>query len=308
MKLKNSKSRLKHENIEDSLLNHLTKINNIKPNTCQIEAIQLISKEIKKASRHPIIKLFSSPTKNIYLYGSFGVGKSILIKALDFIHPYSVIFHFTDLIFFLQKNHSNQIELLKKFKFTKLILIDEFYINNLTNLIIFEKFFNFILKKNILIIVTSNKEIINIYEDQTNPVLAKNIKQKFSKYFKIYEMKSKIDYRSTKIKSENFFFERLTADTKKKQSNLIKKYSINSIPTVLNLKRCGNKFQLRKFYGNVVDLEFDNFFQKNLVYKDYEIISNNVNFFILRNLKNEDLYFLLMFYMKIKIFFLCQPN
>ena len=35
-------------------------------------------------------------------------------------------------------------------------------------------------------------------------------------------MKSKIDYRSTKIKSENFFFERLTADTKKKQNNLIK--------------------------------------------------------------------------------------
>ena len=136
------------EKLNEKLLNRLKNFNNIKPNHCQIQATKIISKKLSRQENFPIRFLFN--VRNIYLYGSFGVGKSVLIKALNYIYPNSIIFHFSDLIFFLQKNHNKEIELLKKFRACKVILVDEFFINNLTNLIIFEKFFYFAKKKKYL--------------------------------------------------------------------------------------------------------------------------------------------------------------
>ena len=101
------------ENLNEKLLNRLKNFNNIKPNHCQREATKIISKKLRRQDNFSIFRLFSQ-IKNIYLYGSFGVGKSVLIKALNNIYPNSVIFHFSDLIFFLQKYHSEDKELLKK--------------------------------------------------------------------------------------------------------------------------------------------------------------------------------------------------
>ena len=97
------------------------------------QAIQLISKEIKKASRHPIIKLFSQ--QRIYIFMDPSEWKINTYQTLTLYIIFSD-FHFTDLIFFTEKSFKPN-WVIKKIKFTKLILIDEFYINNLTNLIIF---------------------------------------------------------------------------------------------------------------------------------------------------------------------------
>ena len=93
------------ENLNEKLLNRLKNFNNIKPNHCQKEATKIISKKLSRQDNFSIFRFFSQ-IKNIYLYGSFGVGKSVLIKALNNIYPKSVIFHFSDLIFFLQKNYN----------------------------------------------------------------------------------------------------------------------------------------------------------------------------------------------------------
>ena len=276
------------EKLNEKLLNRLKNFNNIKPNHCQIEATKIISKKLSSQKKFSIIRFFFN-VRNIYLYGSFGVGKSVLIKALNYIYPNSIIFHFSDLIFFLQKNHNKEIELLKKFRACKVILVDEFFINNLTNLIIFEKFFYFAKKKNILLILTSNKHLENIYKDPVNPNLSRKIITLFIKNFEIYNMKSKIDYRTTKSKNKNFFFEGLQKNVKKKQDSLIKKYAITSIPRKINFKRSGNRFSLNNYYGNMIDLDFSHFFNKDLVFKDYEIISKKVKIFIIRNLTKENI-------------------
>jgi cell division protein ZapE len=274
------------QNLNEKLLNRLKNFNNIKPNHCQIEATKIISKELNRYNKFTIVRFFSN-IRNIYLYGSFGVGKSVLIKALNYIYPNSVIFHFSDLIFFLQKNHTKEIELLKKFGDCKVILVDEFFINNLANLLIFEKFFHFAKKKNILLILTSNKHLRNIYNDPVNPNLSKKIISLFIRNFETYNMRSKIDYRTAKSKNDNFFFEGLQEKIKRKQNNLIKKYAITSIPREVNFKRSGNKFILNNYYGNMIDLDFSLFFNKDLVFKDYEMISKKVKIFILRNLSKK---------------------
>ena len=276
------------ENLNEKLLNRLKNFNNIKPNHCQIVATKIISNKLSKQENFSITRLFSN-VRNIYLYGSFGVGKSVLIKALNYIYPNSAIFHFSDLIFFLQKNYTKETELLKKFGPYKVVLVDEFFINNLTNLIIFEKFFYFVKKKKILLILTSNKHLKNIYNDPVNPNLSKKIITILIENFEIYNMKSKIDYRTTKSRNENFFFEGPQNSIKKKQNSLIKKYAITSIPREINFKRSGNKFSLNNYYGNIIDLDFGHFFNNNLIFKDYEMISKKVKMFILRNLNKENI-------------------
>ena len=68
----------------------------------------------------------------------------MILKALNLLFENSEIFHFSDLIFHIQKSKG----LKKKFGIEKkLILIDEFYINNLTNIILFKKFLSESLKK-----------------------------------------------------------------------------------------------------------------------------------------------------------------
>ena len=152
------------KNLYEKLLNHLERFNNIKPNHCQHKAAKLIHSVLQKQQNLGFFNLFYKK-KNLYLFGSFGVGKSVLLKALDFIHPNSVIFHFTDLIFHLQKDYFGSKDGSIKLKKCKVILIDEFFIDNLTNLVLFENFFNFAEKKNILLIITSNKELSKIYEE-----------------------------------------------------------------------------------------------------------------------------------------------
>ena len=56
----------------------------------------------------------------------------------------------------------------------------------------------------------------------------------------------------------------------------------------LNSKRKGNSFKLTKVYGNLIDLEFDDFFEKNLEFQDYNLIAKKIKIFVLRNIKQID--------------------
>ena len=44
----------------------------------------------------------------------------------------------------------------------------------------------------------------------------------------------------------------------------------------------------RQVYGNLIDLEFDDFFEKNLEFQDYNLIAKKIKIFVLRNIKQLD--------------------
>ena len=132
------------KNLSSKLIAYLQDHNNINPNNCQINASKEIDFFFNDNLNISLVNFFKKKIPGIYIYGSVGVGKSILLKALHMIFPKSEIFHFSDLIFHIQKSKS----LKKEFSIKKkLILIDEFYINNLTNIILFKKFLSESLKK-----------------------------------------------------------------------------------------------------------------------------------------------------------------
>ena len=128
------------KNLSLKLQNHLQDNNNIIPNDCQINASNLIEKLLSRSNRINLFYFSKDVKFGIYILGSVGVGKSVLLKALSYIYPFSEILHFSDLIFILQAKNQQNKNFLQKIKKKKVILIDELYINNFTSLILFKKF------------------------------------------------------------------------------------------------------------------------------------------------------------------------
>ena len=126
------------KNLSTRILKHLKTNNHINPSLCQIKASEKIEESLLVNLNQRIRSLFRSKFIGIYIFGSVGVGKSLILKALNVIYSESEIFHFTDFIFNLQKVNNKLIN--SSISKTKIILIDEFYINNLTNLILFKQF------------------------------------------------------------------------------------------------------------------------------------------------------------------------
>ena len=131
--------------------------------------------------------------------------------------------------------------------------------------------------------MTGNKEITNIYNDPVNENVCKEIRLFLSENFTQIKMKSKVDYRSKENVNNNFFF------IKKKnfsfsQNKLIKQIATTSRPRDLIIKKRGYTFSIKNYYGNLLDIEFKNFFQKKLIFQDFVIISKKVNFLILRDI------------------------
>ena len=269
------------KNLSFKLLSYIEKQINVTPNSCQVSASKEIEKALNLKLKKNIFKIFNNNLIGIYLHGSVGVGKSILLKALHIVFKKSEIFHFSDLAFYLQSSKKNNIK--KLLKEINLIIIDEFYINNLTNIILFKNFLEESLNQKKIIIMSGNKKIDEIYHDPINAMICNEIKDFLNKKFIKIEMKSKIDYRSKNKFNHNFFY--IQKENSNKQLNLLrKKYSITSIPREIEFKRAGNNFLLQNYYGNLIDISFNDFFKKKLVFQDYVLILKKIKFLIIRNI------------------------
>ena len=249
--------------------------------------MSIIEETLIQFTKFNLLRLRSKFKQGVYIYGNVGVGKSTLLKALDAVHPHSIILHFNDLIFNLQSKSKDGSDFAKSAKKKKLIIIDEFFINNITSLILFEKFLQDIKKANIPLIMSGNKKLSMIYDDPVNPDLCKKIRKELETFFLSALVKSRIDYRVRNKVNNNFFFLG-TTEFNSKQNLIIKNLSEFSESNEMKFERKGNSFILNKTYGNLIDFEFNEFFSKNLVFQDYEIIAKKIKIFIVRNIKQMD--------------------
>ena len=135
--------------------------------------------------------------------------------------------------------------------------------------------------------MTGNREITKVYDDPVNKQLCKDIKFFLDQNFKQIKMTSKVDYRSKENVNHNFFF--INKDnSNSSQNSLRKQLAITSIPRDLILKRKGYNFTLNNFYGNLIDIEFENFMKKNLIFQDFLMIAKKIKFIIIRNIPQLD--------------------
>lgn len=130
--------------------------------------------------------------------------------------------------------------------------------------------------------MSGNHKLSKIYNDPVNPKLCKEINDKLRSFFSIIQIKSKVDYREKYKINQEFFFIRQRKNNL--QSKLIKNLCSKSKPAEQFFRREGNSFKLEKIYGNIIDLNFEDFFSKNFVFQDYEIIAKNIRIFVIRDI------------------------
>ena len=272
-------------NLSSKLFSHLENKHHIVPNSCQAKAIAEIEKLLQGKGKIKLFKNSSHLKSGVYIQGAVGVGKSILLKSLKLIHPNSEFLHFNELIFELQSKSKKNQEKIQKLMTKKLIIVDEFFIDNLTSLILFEKFLLNLIKFRIPVVMCGNKHLSSIYDDPTNKKLCKKIKELLNDFFFSSNIKSRLDYRiKNKIDYDYFLIKK----NKSRQNIIIKKLSNNPEPKKLEFERIGNKFSLEKTYGNLIDIEFTDFFSKNFVFQDYMLIAKKIKIFVIRDIKKLD--------------------
>ena len=130
--------------------------------------------------------------------------------------------------------------------------------------------------------MSGNNKLSKIYNDPVNPKLCKEINDKLRSFFSIIQIKSKVDYREKYKINQDFFFIRQRKNNP--QSKLIKNLCSASKPAEQFFHREGNSFKLEKIYGNIIDLNFKDFFSKNFAFQDYEIIAKNIRIFVIRDI------------------------
>tara|TARA_B100000886_G_C20417388_1_gene489862 strand:- start:1247 stop:2272 length:1026 start_codon:yes stop_codon:yes gene_type:complete len=266
------------KNLSIKLLDFIKEEKNLIPNLCQIEAALEIENFLS-FNNSIISSLVNKPKLGIYIHGSVGIGKSILADALETSIRNLETYHFSDFMFQLQKISTNRISL-NKFK-KKFILIDEFFINNLASLVLFKNFLKESKRKTIILI--SNKPPKKIYFDKINLKVCEDLKKTLSNDFYEIFMKSDLDFRKENRINNNFF---LINDNNygRKQNLLRQSFSNLSRPEKRKLIRKGNSFIMNGSYENLLDVKFDYFFQQNLNFQDYELVSKNWKYIILRNM------------------------
>ena len=142
------------KNFKSKVFNYLEETYLIKPNSEQLNALNIINKQLLDLySKINIVKsLFFKPS-GIYIHGPVGVGKSILMEAISKVLKKLSMFHFNDFITNLQQTKSlkNKTTIINKVAEDKVVIIDELQINNLADAILI---FNFL---------TESKKKKNIY-------------------------------------------------------------------------------------------------------------------------------------------------
>ena len=238
--------------------------------------------------------------QGIYICGRPGRGKSMLLKYFfnSFPDKNKAYYHFND---FMQKIHrelykSRQdpankdqlIEIVTKniIQNNKLICLDEFQVDDVTDALILRRIFSYIFAKNIIVVFTSNSKPENLYQDGLQrDLFLKFINETLKKYCQIYNLDSEIDYRERflhKVKQHYFYPINQTND--KKIANILQHLLRKNQTYEEKITILGRDLIIKKAYDNIAIFDFKELCFANLGVVDYQKICEKYNIIFLLNI------------------------
>jgi len=277
------------ETFKESFLEYCER-NKLEKNSKQIEIVELLT-------------LFLNPQKNFlnffyksnrklcfYLYGGVGLGKTMIIdfffKNIEIpkkrIHFNQFMINFHD---FRYKNKNSTIKsFVKKIKKNKLIYLDEFQVTNIVDAMILGKLFQTIFEEGIMVVITSNIKIDNLYKDglqreQFLPFISTIKQNSIQKELIIEE-----DYRLSRSKDQKRIFHPLNEKSTFKINQLFRKLTKNKIKKNLVLKIKGRNFMIEDFYEGIVKMNFKSLCDVNLGAEDYIELTKSLKFLLIEGL------------------------
>jgi cell division protein ZapE len=266
-------------------------------NKNQVKIINLLDKFLNPKKNLFNYFLNSKDKMCFYLFGSVGVGKTMLLNFVyNKIEMKKVRLHFNEfMVNFHDFRHEHEEDYsIKKFvtnlkKKYELIYLDEFQVTNIVDAMILGKLFKVIFSENIKIILTTNTKLKNLYKDglqreQFLPFISIIKKNSIEK-----ELLLNNDYRlrNKGNKSNRIFYplnERITFQINQNFHELIKNKSEEE--KIIFTK--GRKFKINNFFEGVARFNFKNLCDVNLGSEDYLNISEICNHIFIDDIPSFD--------------------
>ncbi len=268
---------------------------------------EIRTKILKSFSKKKITNLISSFfSKNIlkknflfdrgvYLHGGVGTGKTMIMnlffESLDIskkrrvhFHEFMHEFHKKTKIVRSIKNKDPLKRLCNDIaKEYKVLCFDEFQIFDITDAMIVGRLFEELIKKEVIIITTSNYKPYELYKDGLNRKLFLPFIKFIEKKLKILEVDNKVDYRKKKLTLKDRFF------LKKNPKDLIrfnqlweKIYDNNDSDFVIHYQ--SRELRLKKFSNGICRISFKELCENPLSTLDYLNLCNYVKILFLDNI------------------------
>ena len=235
--------------------------------------------------------------KGCYVHGDVGRGKTMMLNAIfNEIKLTKCSYHYIQFMKFIHnelglvENTKEPIEIIAKRIASKyrVIFIDEFQVEDVSDAMIIGKLLNLLSKMNVFIMLTSNAKIENLYKNGLQrEKFIKQIKQ-LEKNFVVYEFIGNKDYRLTNIdlnssKDGKNFNQDQIFDFIKKNFNFIgdlnKDFRIND-----------RTFACKGNTKDFIWLSYKDFFRQNLAISDFLAICEKYNWFFIDDFEENDDY------------------
>ncbi len=262
-----------------------------------------VYKKTHKEPKNKITQKFEAKCRlrGLYLYGNVGRGKSMLMR--DFFNKFpdenKLYIHFNS---FMQKIHrelhkvrqnepSNKDELIEIItknivQDIKLLCLDEFQVDDVTDALILRRIFSYIFSKNIIVVFTSNKRPENLYLDGLQRELfLKFINEVLKKNCQIYNLDSEIDYREKFLhKVRKHYFYPINQENQDYLLNIMQHLSHEKEFYQDKIKVLGRELVIQKSYENIAVFDFKELCVENLGVADYQEICKKYHIIFLLNI------------------------
>ena len=253
----------------------------------------------KNLPRKSFIKNFfkKKSKKGCYVHGDVGRGKTMMLNAIfKEIKLTKCSYHFIEFMKFIHnelrlvENTKDPIEIIAKRIASKyrVIFIDEFQVEDVSDAMIIGKLLNLLSKMNVFIMLTSNAKIENLYKNGLQrEKFIKQIKQ-LEEDFVVFEFIGDKDYRLTNIdlnssKDGKIFNQDQIFDFIKKNFNFIG--DLNK-----DLKINDRTFACKGNTKDFIWLSYKDFFRQNLAISDFLAICEKYNWFFIDDFEQNDDY------------------
>ena len=244
------------------------------------------------------INFFNKKTKKgCYLYGDVGRGKTMILNSIfKEIKHTKCSFHFIEFMKFIHtelellKNNKDPLEKISKRIASKykLLFIDEFQVEDVSDAMIIGKLLNLLSKMNVFIMLTSNAKIENLYKNGLQrDKFIRQIKQ-LEEDFVVYEFIGDNDYR---LKNIDLNSSKNGKDLNQDQIFDFIKKNFNFIGDLKKELRIKDRtFSCKGNTKDFIWLSYKDFFRQNLAISDFLLMCKDYEWFFIDDFEQNDDY------------------